>query len=805
MINRPVVSRSIHFKPAWRILCGLALLLTLLLSVCTGAGAAGSIPARFTDVSPNALFGETDTNDSNPGGQIDALAIDPTNTVIVYAAGESSGVWKSTDGGHNWTTASRGLLWGGTRNSGLAVDASNPRRVLYAAEDDDLAANTTTTGGLYASQDGALNWSHISLPACSSPAVNAVTFSSGKAFVATSCGLAVSTDLSSWQIVQPSGSLIRRSVAYVAARAQTVYACAGQQVYRSLDLGATWTGAPTIPTLPGSCYGLAVSPDESTSFLAIYSVGGGFNVGLGRSATGTQTFSPLLADLPVKSGSGVPSVYAVPYSPTPTKTGPGYSYSVLAANGYGFYEYQPILGPENPARWLALNGLHADSHGLALPPAFSPSTKKCQVYAATDGGVFTNQPALNGCPDHQFVRAMNGLHAFGSFSIAGVPGPASCPGGVAPCPTLYAASNDNETWGTATGGQGSDAWIDMPCCGDTGKVFIDPAALTRVVTIRNGTFYLWTSSNTAAPIVGRNIGSQTDIAPPTPTVMTQVLTPSGQTAASAGDYLAIESPARSGKTGDDTIVRNLTASKSGWSSVGATFQPALAGDIQASNGHKDTYIYILAANDQPQYGSQQGSIWRGHVVSGQVASWTKISTGVNRAFSFWVDPFNPDVIYALDLGDPTTTSDDAIKVTTNATSANPTWQTDTALMQLATASGRYRMVCGPGDGQYPYYPKGGGINQGPTSYRYQCILNQIVFVPDHPELRFAVLDPAGIAVSHDGGQNWISIAWPADSPVDRPDAAFYDPTINPATGTPSLYVALHGHGVVRIDASFSTL
>ncbi len=95
MINRPDVSRSIHFKPAWRILCGLALLLALLLSVCTGAGAAGRTSARFTDVSPNALFGETDTNDSDPGG-------------------------------HNWTTASRGLLWGGTRNSGLAVDASNP-------------------------------------------------------------------------------------------------------------------------------------------------------------------------------------------------------------------------------------------------------------------------------------------------------------------------------------------------------------------------------------------------------------------------------------------------------------------------------------------------------------------------------------------------------------------------------------------------------------------------------------------------------------------------------------------------------
>jgi hypothetical protein len=187
-----------------------------------------------------------------------------------------------------------------------------------------------------------------------------------------------------------------------------------------------------------------------------------------------------------------------------------------------------------------------------------------------------------------------------------------------------------------------------------------------------------------------------------------------------------------------------------------------------------------------------------------VETWTKISTGVNRAFSFFVDPYNPNVIYALDLGDPTTTSDDTIQFTTNATSANPTWQTDTSLMKLATANGRYRMACGPGDAQYTFYPTS-GINLGPTSYRYQCVLNQIVFVPGPPELRFAVLDPAGIAVSHDGGQHWIALTWPSTSPVDRPDSAFYDPTVNPATGTPSLYVALHAHGVVRIDASFALL
>jgi hypothetical protein len=79
----------------------------------------------------------------------------------------------------------------------------------------------------------------------------------------------------------------------------------------------------------------------------------------------------------------------------------------------------------------------------------------------------------------------------------------------------------------------------------------------------------------------------------------------------------------------------------------------------------------------------------------------------------------------------------------------------------------------------------------------------VIFAPEHPDWRFALLNPAGVVFSRDAGHHWIPLN--VTSPVDRPSSGFYDPTLNPTTGSPSLYVALHGHGVIRVDAPFSSL
>ena len=98
-------------------------------------------------------------------GAVD-LAIDPSNPKVIYAAfwqvsrkpwrmdsgGPGSGLWKSTDGGDNWTDLSHapGMPRGVEGRIGVTVSPVNPERVWAIVEAAD--------GGVYRSDNGGRNW-----------------------------------------------------------------------------------------------------------------------------------------------------------------------------------------------------------------------------------------------------------------------------------------------------------------------------------------------------------------------------------------------------------------------------------------------------------------------------------------------------------------------------------------------------------------------------------------------------------------------------------------------------------------------
>src|SRR5260221_7573281 len=145
-------------------------------------------PLRTTDVSPDADFGSHETSNFDPGGRIVSLVVDPTNPLILYAASEMAGVWKTVDGAHHWKQASTGLRTGMSQNSfSLAIDKDNPRRLLYATQDDDgrpdfpgwfARPGDIPFGGLWVSDDAAATWQHVVLPNCAFPHITSVTFAS---------------------------------------------------------------------------------------------------------------------------------------------------------------------------------------------------------------------------------------------------------------------------------------------------------------------------------------------------------------------------------------------------------------------------------------------------------------------------------------------------------------------------------------------------------------------------------------------------------------------------------------------------
>jgi photosystem II stability/assembly factor-like uncharacterized protein len=102
-------------------------------------------------------------------GAID-VAFDPSNPQTVYAAlwavrrppwfiyapanGPGSGLFKSTDGGTNWTPLTNGLPSEGLGRMGIAISAANPKRIYVIADAKE--------GGLFRSEDAGATFVKVS-------------------------------------------------------------------------------------------------------------------------------------------------------------------------------------------------------------------------------------------------------------------------------------------------------------------------------------------------------------------------------------------------------------------------------------------------------------------------------------------------------------------------------------------------------------------------------------------------------------------------------------------------------------------
>lgn len=184
-----------------------------------------------------------------------AIAIDPTNTNIIYAGtGEATysgasyygrGLLKSTDGGSTWTHITSGLPFS-TYFSRLKIRPGHPNELLAA-----LGNN-----GLYRSTDSGLNWSHLT-----GGRVDDVVFTaSGDTAFAVGSGIggvrrsldggvtfsAFGTGLGSG--TRTHFDLCLSSPAYMYA---AVYGSGQVRLYKSTNHGTNWNQLSTTPNFQG--------------------------------------------------------------------------------------------------------------------------------------------------------------------------------------------------------------------------------------------------------------------------------------------------------------------------------------------------------------------------------------------------------------------------------------------------------------------------------------------------------------------------------------------------------------------------
>lgn len=98
-------------------------------------------------------------------GRVNVIIQDPGNANTLYAGAPAGGIWKSTDGGQNWTALIDNLPQIGV--SGIAIDKNNSNIIYIATGDDD--AGDSYSVGVWKSTDAGATWNATGLNPSNSP------------------------------------------------------------------------------------------------------------------------------------------------------------------------------------------------------------------------------------------------------------------------------------------------------------------------------------------------------------------------------------------------------------------------------------------------------------------------------------------------------------------------------------------------------------------------------------------------------------------------------------------------------------
>lgn len=219
------------------------------------------------------------TSGWNPGvGRVTSIAVDKTNTNHIIIGGETGGVWKTLDGGVNWTVLTDNLS--NLNVYSLTIDPTNSLTYFWGS----------TSGNIFKSTDGGATWNLFA--DTGSGNVNKIlidptntnkmycSVEGGGIFKSTNGGL-------NWSIINASANN-GYDVEFKPGDTNTIYA-SGNNLYKSIDGGLTFNfigGFNTGPKMIG------VSEANPSVVYVVQAFNGIFN-GLFKSIDSANTFTTL--------------------------------------------------------------------------------------------------------------------------------------------------------------------------------------------------------------------------------------------------------------------------------------------------------------------------------------------------------------------------------------------------------------------------------------------------------------------------------------------------------------------------------
>jgi photosystem II stability/assembly factor-like uncharacterized protein len=354
----------------------------------------------------------------NLTGRIKTLAIHPEDGDVLYAGAAGGGVWKTTNGGHDWHPTmhdERSLAIGG-----LALAPSNPD-VLYAAtgewtgHDDHPKTPSGMGGGVYRTTDGARNW-HLCGPIdsylCTCVAVH--PSDPDRVLVGGNRGLHRSRDGGiTWQTVAPGGDTRSAPVGPVSSvilapdAPDRVFAGVHQQgVYRSTDGGDSWrlltmeaNGIPSGEAANAPKIALGRDGSRGSNFVAVK-----MDDWIYASADGGERFTQI-GEMPDRSSSMIPWCNLIAVHPGDD--------DILLAGGTNLHR-----SDDGGRTWTKVGGYGTAVHEDQQFIVFHPADKK-RIYLANDGGVWASNDG-----GIEWRTVSRGLVAAQAYDIGVSDGPA---------------------------------------------------------------------------------------------------------------------------------------------------------------------------------------------------------------------------------------------------------------------------------------------------------------------------------------------------------------------------------------------
>jgi photosystem II stability/assembly factor-like uncharacterized protein len=390
--------------------------------------------AQAADVAPAANgLAWSQMGPYNVGGRVVDVAADRFTPDSAFAATSGGGIWKTTDGGSNWTYIWKNDL---TQTIGSFAQAPNGDLWVGTGEANPPGGGLTYFGdGIYKSTDNGANWTKMGLPDSAAigriavdPTNSQIVYAAASGHIARSVhdrGLYRTTDGGkTWQLVlapinATTGAI---DVAVNPQNPKIVYASmwdhtrnngkrffggVGSGLFRSKDGGDTWerlqnvvdplptydtaqSGLKSDPTL--GRIGFALAPSNPNRMYVVFGDQTGPDKGSYRSDDGGDTFHLM-----------------------------GRAYA--ASGGYQWWFGRVWVDPDDQnhlfnadvslrtstdggATWTAINSPHSDQHGMDWDPSTldgNPATPD-RVFLGNDGGMYRSDASgVNG----SWVKATN--------------------------------------------------------------------------------------------------------------------------------------------------------------------------------------------------------------------------------------------------------------------------------------------------------------------------------------------------------------------------------------------------------------